>query len=286
LELTIFTDFRDYGARRALHGVALMPQSGPSVVSEGHLKDTGRAARGTMPAITNQDRRMVRASINGREIAAEDAASLRTRLVQELLRQQAIAEGLMEENASEEATEAALEALLERHVPQPEVSEEAVLAHYARHAARFRQGESVMASHILLHAPPDEAPADVVAQAEALLGQVLAQPMRFEAIAREYSNCPSAQLGGTLGQLLRGETSAEMEAALFGDDYVGIRPHLVRSPMGYHVVRIDQREIGRPLSLEQASARIRAELQEAALADALQAYVGTLMRAAQVRELD
>ncbi|MFT4174849.1 MAG: peptidylprolyl isomerase [Rhodocyclaceae bacterium] len=229
---------------------------------------------------------MVRASINGREITAEDAASLRTRMVQELLRQQAVAEGLMEEHAGLEAAEAALESLLEQHVPQPVISDDDAQRHYAEHTMRYRQGECVVASHILLHAPAHTPAPDTLAQAESLLGQVLAQPSRFESIAREYSNCPSAQLGGTLGQLQRGEVSTEMEAALFGDDQVGIRAQLVRSAMGYHIVRIDQRDDGCALNFEQVRGRIVTELQDAALTHALHAYVDRLMAAADVHRFD
>ena len=56
---------------------------------------------------------------------------------------------------------------------------------------------------------------EIRSQAEQTLNELLRQPDRFDAVAREMSNCPSGQHGGNLGQLGRGETVPEFERVLF-----------------------------------------------------------------------
>ncbi|MDI9682739.1 peptidylprolyl isomerase, partial [Burkholderia cenocepacia] len=69
-------------------------------------------------------------------------------------------------------------------------------------------------------------------------------PRRIERIARASSNCPSAEMGGSLGQLLRGDTVPEFEAALFDTDGIGVLPTLVNTRFGFHIVRIERRVPG------------------------------------------
>ncbi|TCW82221.1 peptidylprolyl isomerase [Burkholderia sp. SRS-46] len=201
--------------------------------------------------------------------------------VRELLRQRAVALGLVAHGAP--LDDAALDALLEReltHVPEPSRAD--CEHYYARHPARFRRNDIVYASHILF-AVTDRVPlAPLRQRAEAALAGVLAAPDTFEALARASSNCPSAALGGSLGQLLRGDTVPEFETALFDSDALGVLPRLVNTRFGFHVVRVERRVPGDAVPFDEVGARIAAFLAQRVRRNAMRQYVAILAGGARI----
>ncbi len=87
--------------------------------------------------------------------------------------------------------------------------------YYTANQVRFRSPDLFEAQHILLNAARNDEAAygQALDRAEAVLAEIQAVPDRFEALARALSDCPSAQDGGRLGQVVRGETTPEFEAA-------------------------------------------------------------------------
>ena len=180
---------------------------------------------------------------------------LRPRAGTELLRQAAIADGLLDsadpapgDGAISTAASAAIDAWLERELQLPEPSEEACRRHHAAHPARYRSGERVRARHILFAVTPGT---DVVAlrnRAEACLLDVRCHDGSagdaFARAARELSNCPSGEQGGELGWLGAGDCALEFARELFGKVEVGVLPRLVHSRFGLHVVEVLAREGG------------------------------------------
>ncbi|AOJ83846.1 peptidylprolyl isomerase [Burkholderia savannae] len=237
-----------------------------------------------------------RVSVNGVEIGAAEIADERAHhadagdpldaarrvlVVRELLRQRAIALGLCPEGAP--LDDDALDALLEReltHLPQP--AREDCERYYRNHAARFRRRDIAYASHILF-AVTDATPlAPLRREAEATLARVLADPQTFEALARELSNCPSASVGGSLGQLLRGDSAPEFEAAVFDAPDLGVLPRLVNTRFGFHIVRIERRVPGDPVPFDAVAADIAAFLAERVRHKAIQQYVTILASGARI----
>ncbi|AOI61387.1 peptidylprolyl isomerase [Burkholderia diffusa] len=201
--------------------------------------------------------------------------------VRELLRQRAVSLALIDEEAP--LDDAAVDALLEReltHVPEPDRAD--CERYYARHPARFRRGDIVCASHVLF-AMTDRVPLAPLRQpAERALADVVAAPDTFEAVARASSNCPSAQVGGSLGQLLRGDTVPEFEAALFDTDGLGVLPKLVNTRFGFHIVRIERRVPGDVVPFDEAAGQIAAYLSERVRQRAMRQYVAILAAGARV----
>ncbi len=222
------------------------------------------------------------ATINETRIEADDDAALPTAAVQELLRQRALHLGLLAADADDAHLSGALEQLLaqEVHVPQPEPEE--LARYYHAHISRYTAGELVFASHILLQMTPGMPVQALLGRAEAILHHVQSHPEDFEAAARENSNCPSGEVGGSLGQLQRGDTVPEFEQTLFADQSVGLWPQLVRTRFGFHIVRIDRREPGKVLPLDLIADRVQQDLQRQALDKALRQYVSVLAGAAKI----
>src|SRR5574340_687997 len=111
-------------------------------------------------------------------------------------------------------------------------------------------------------------------------------PERFEALARDCSNCPSAQLGGNLGQIQRGDTVPEFERALFDGEWTGISSRLVKTRYGFHIVAVDRRVSGSQVAFEGVRATIAERLRERVQKRALEQYVRVLAGRADVRGVD
>lgn len=229
---------------------------------------------------------MAEVTVNGIAVESADGASPELAAVRELLRQRAVALALVEDGAPGDAVEAAIERLIEREVAMPEPSDEECRRYYAANRARFRSGDLVFARHILFQIRPGS-PVNMVRNwAERMLGQLLAAPEEFEACAAESSNCPSGQQGGNLGQIGRGDTVPEFEAALFADVSTGVLPRLVTTRYGFHIVRIDRRVPGDELPFELVRGRIAAQLAEQVQQKALRQYVSLLAGQAELRGVD
>jgi len=170
-----------------------------------------------------------------------------------------------------------LDALLDREVPLPPPTEADCRRYFDQHPQLFRSGELVEADHILFAVTDRVPPAALRQRAQQVLEQALAAPERFAELAREFSNCPSAQAGGSLGQIARRDVVPEFWQAVATFAGGGVLPGLVESRYGLHVVRVRRRIEGRSVPYEQARPRIAAWLEERNLTQALREYALDLM---------
>jgi peptidyl-prolyl cis-trans isomerase C len=131
---------------------------------------------------------------------------------------------------------------------------------YESNPQRFTVGELVEAEHILFQVTPTVDLLVLRRRAEATLEDLLAQPERFAEFARNQSNCPSSEIGGNLGQLSRGDTVPEFDKAIFSMSPGAIRPRLLETRFGLHIVRVARRVGGRLLPYEQVADIIHALL--------------------------
>jgi peptidyl-prolyl cis-trans isomerase C len=210
---------------------------------------------------------------------------LRQRACTELLRQAAIAAGLLnasdlvpDDGAISEAASIAIDAWLERELQLPEPSEDACRRHYAAHAARYRTGERVRVRHILFAVTPGIDVTALRKRAEACLLDVRCHDGAnddFAKSARELSNCPSGEYGGDLGWLSADDCAPEFARELFGHVEVGVLPRLVHSRFGLHVVEVLGREPGVQQPFEAVESAVRLALRQ-------QAYVTALRQCLQV----
>ncbi|HEU4924559.1 MAG TPA: peptidylprolyl isomerase [Burkholderiales bacterium] len=165
-----------------------------------------------------------------------------------------------------------IERLFELEVADAEPLEDECRRYYERNPGRFSCGELVEASHILLALTPRVPPERLRAKAAQVHAMAAREPQRFAELAREYSNCPSAAQGGSLGQLGRGDSMPEFERALFGGE-LGVLPELVTTRLGFHVVLVARRVPGRALPYEEARPGVAALLRQGALERTLREYV-------------
>jgi peptidyl-prolyl cis-trans isomerase C len=242
------------------------------------------------------------ASINGVVLQLPEEAispdELRQRAYSELLRQEAVAQGLLPASdaatadgvVSEEAS-SAIEQLLERNLTQPEPSEEACRRHHAAHQANYSTGERVQVRHILFAVTPGM---DVVAlrnRAETTLLDVRchdgsAVNETFAKAASTMSNCPSGAEGGDLGWLVTADCAPEFAKELFGHKEIGVLPRLVHSRFGLHVVEILQREAGIEQPFEVVRGAVTLSLKQQSFVTALRQYMQVLAGEADIVGVD
>jgi peptidyl-prolyl cis-trans isomerase C len=96
----------------------------------------------------------VNITINEVAIDADGWPSRELAAVRELLRQRAVAIGLLDADAHDDAATAAIEQLLAREVITPSPTEEECRRYYDAHAEEFRSGDLVCARHILFQVTP------------------------------------------------------------------------------------------------------------------------------------
>jgi peptidyl-prolyl cis-trans isomerase C len=169
-----------------------------------------------------------------------------------------------------------IERLLELEVADAEPGEDECRRYYERNSGRFSCGELVEASHILFALTPRVPPERLRAKAAEVHAKASLNPERVAELAREYSNCPSAAQGGSLGQIGRGDTVPEFERALFSTEMLGVLPELVSTRFGFHVVLVARRIPGRVVPYEQARAEVAALLRKRGMERALGEYVRSL----------
>jgi peptidyl-prolyl cis-trans isomerase C len=226
------------------------------------------------------------------------ADDLRQRACSELLRQAAVAQGLLPasdapaaDGVLSEASTQAIEALLEKNLTIPEPSEEECQRHFDAHKAKYATGERVKARHILFAVTQG---VDVVAlrnRAETTLLDVRchdgnALEDRFAKAAREQSNCPSGAEGGRLGWLTPSDCAPEFAKELFGQAEVGVLPRLVHSRFGFHVVEVLQRDPGTDQSFEAVRGAVAMSMRQMTYITALRQYLRQLAGQAEIFGVD
>ena len=226
-------------------------------------------------------------SVNGVEIAAGEETTRELAAARELLRQRAVAVGLLEPGEIGETTVGeALEALLAREVVTPEPTEEECRRYYEGHPQEFQSGDLVHARHILFQVTPSVRIPEIRARAEQTLNELLREPERFAAVAAELSNCPSGQQGGNLGQIGRGDTVPEFERVLFRLGSAGLLPEVVRTRFGFHLVAVDRLMPGAKLPFDAVRNDIAKRLRAMVEEKALRQYISVLARGADIRGAD
>jgi peptidyl-prolyl cis-trans isomerase D len=140
------------------------------------------------------------------------------------------------------------------------VSDAAVQAAYDKEKSRFVVPERREASHILI--PFGKDPAAALKQADQVLA-LAKSGQNFAALAKKYSQDPgSAQNGGSLGWMDQGGFVKPFADALFSIKSVGDIVGPVKSPYGYHIIRLDGIQPGRTKTLAEARPELEAQLKQ------------------------
>lgn len=209
------------------------------------------------------------------------AAAAHELILRQLLLQQAAQQGVPGEDDDER-----IHAVIAAQCPTDEIAEEACEAFYQAHPDKFRSGDTVGASHILFDPRDAQQEGEVQALAQQVLDELKQSPQRFAELAQQHSACPSAADGGSLGQLRRGETVPEFDAAVFSLEAGQMADTLIATDFGLHIIRVDSREPGRTVPYAMVKDQIAQFLAHQAQSQALNRYLQTLQDAADIQGFD
>ena len=175
-----------------------------------------------------------------------------------------------------------IDALLASEVKIPVPDETVCRRHYEQNPQQFTVGELVEVDHILFQVTQRVPLEALRALAQQTLQELLMNPSLFAERARSLSNCSSGAVGGSLGQIGRGDTVAEFERAVFALRAGEMLPRLLETRFGLHIVRVAHHIEGRVLPFEFVKENIAQALQSASRDAAWRQYLQLLVGRAKV----
>ena len=163
-----------------------------------------------------------------------------------------------------------------------EIDEASIAKYYQNNPEQFTTAEKRHARHILFSADKDDSPAthkEKKAQAEKIL-EMAKTGEDFASLARQYSEGPSKNDGGSLGYFEKGRMVPAFDEAVFALKEGEISA-VVQTDFGYHVIKLEEIQPEKVTPLEEAREEIvrslqRDQAQELAFQLANAAYEGII----------
>jgi len=183
--------------------------------------------------------------------------------------------------------EASIKTMLDAEVATvAPVTDADVREFYEKNPDKFKQPESVRASHILIPVPQggDDATKKVAkGKAQSLLKQVQSGG-DFAKLARENSSDGSAQQGGDLGFFTHGQMVAPFDQAAFA-----LKPGevsgVVETQFGFHIIKVTEKKDPSTVALDQVTDRVREFLAGQRKEERRQAFINGLKGKAKIEVL-
>lgn len=163
------------------------------------------------------------------------------------------------------------------------VTEAEARAFYDQNADKFKRGETLRASHILIGVDA-KASAEEKAKARAKADKVrkdLAGGADFATLAKEQSTCPSSKQGGGLGYFGKGQMVAPFETAAFNLK-PGELSDVVETKFGYHVIKLLEKKGEEAIPFTTARSRIEEYLKNQKNGNAVGEYLSEARKSAKV----
>ena len=237
------------------------------------------------PVLLSLGDQTVRRSEFERRVAAVAArggaalsADVRQALVEPYLEERVLvlearARGLSAAGASEEKENDSVRRLLADAVlSQVALGDGEIDAYCAQHVHEFDRPERIRLRQILVPTPNE---------ARDVVRRLKKEPRSFAALAQTRSRAPEASTGGMMGLFARGELPAELEKAAFALS-AGETSDVVQSPLGYHVLRVEERVPAREAGPTECRESARSELLRRKSDQSVREFVRDLMARAKV----
>lgn len=163
------------------------------------------------------------------------------------------------------------------------VSEDESKKFYEQNLDKFKQGDSVRASHILIGVEQNATAADKQkAREKALkLRNDLAAGADFATLAKDNSTCPSSQKGGDLGYFGKGQMVQPFEQAAFA-----LKPgevsDVVETQFGYHIIKVIDSKKASTVDFKEVKPRIEEYLKGQKISAAIAKYIEDARKAATI----
>lgn len=150
------------------------------------------------------------------------------------------------------------EAWVDHYVDQAPDADYAAMAreYWAKHGDQYMTEPSLDVTHLLV-STKERSDEEARARAEELLAQVRDNPDQFDELVMAHSEDPSVSSNrGQFKNVKRGMMVRPFEQAAFALQEPGEISDLIKSPYGYHIVRLDQRHDAQPVTFEEARPQV------------------------------
>jgi PPIC-type PPIASE domain len=193
-------------------------------------------------------------------------------LEQRVLVLEARGRGFLSDPGTPAEEQRAVQKLLQESIPEIQVTDEEVAAYFRDHPEEFQLEEQLTLRQILV---------PTLNEARDVRRRLLKEPNSFETLARSVSRSPEAPNGGLMGTFTRGQLPPDLERAAFALA-PGTTSEIIESSLGYHILRVEDRQAARSAGLEEAQAGIRARLVREKTDRAMRDLVASLLQRAKV----
>jgi parvulin-like peptidyl-prolyl isomerase len=133
------------------------------------------------------------------------------------------------------------------------VDPQQVTDYYKKHPDDFREPEAIRVSNVLIRTK-DVTEETAHSEAEAVL-KSLKEGGNFAQLAQEHSQGPNAKDGGEMGFISRGQLLKEIDEVIFNLN-AGDTSDLIKTNLGYHIFKVEEKRPGRVKPLEEVRAGI------------------------------
>jgi peptidyl-prolyl cis-trans isomerase C len=198
------------------------------------------------------------------------SASLSQKELEELVRRDIIINNLVEKEIASKTT----------------VSEADAKKFYDENIDKFKQGESIRASHILCGVDPQATEAEkknAKEKAETLLKEIKAGK-DFAELAKANSTCPSKAQGGDLGFFTKGQMVPAFENAAFA-----LKPgevsNVVETQFGYHIIKVTDKKSAGVTKFDEVKDKMEAYLKNMKIQKGVIEYVAQLKEKAKIEKV-
>jgi peptidyl-prolyl cis-trans isomerase D len=151
-----------------------------------------------------------------------------------------------------------------------QISDSELQKEYQDSMDSFRTPERVRVRHILIKTqgkPKEEAP-KLKAKAEDLLKQLKGGADFADLAKKNSEDTGSAEKGGELGWIVKGQTVPNFEKAAFSLD-AGTLSGIIETEYGYHILQVEEKQAAHTQSFEEAKPQLLAEAKKQAASDNL-----------------
>lgn len=170
-----------------------------------------------------------------------------------------------------------LQELMKEWQKEFKIPDEELNNYFLQNKTKFEEPEKFRAQHVLIKVEENASPAEVErARQKALAARkriVGGEP--FEKVAKEVSEGPAAANGGDLGYVERGRFHEKFEAVALGLKQDEISEP-VRTPFGWHVIRLVDVRAAQGKSFEEVKDEIRNEIMPRKRQEAFEAFMASL----------
>ena len=171
----------------------------------------------------------------------------------------------------------------QKFVQKMTITDPEAKTYYEANLQRFSQPEQVKASHILIKAEQgaDEAKTLEAKEKIEMIQKRVKKGDDFAALAKEFSEGPSAPKGGDLGYFGPGRMVKPFETVAFKMEPDEVSD-IVKTRFGYHLIKVMDKKSAKQVSFEEVQDKLKQFLKQQKVQKEVEAYIKQLKESAQI----